>query len=188
MCHFLSHEVFTCRTHVPSSLNWQLVTHACSQISTTVATAYDSLGELGLLHALNEPEATGIFTNADLLPMLAKVMPKANTVRLVVYDGEASAQDLERLRSARSGFKLLSLQELRDAGKGKPDPNRIPSGDDVACIMYTSGTTGPPKGVVLTHSNLIAAGTFTYRLRVFPAHLARSGWRVRPVRLRAPQD
>ncbi|KAF8584406.1 acetyl-CoA synthetase-like protein [Ramaria rubella] len=143
--------------YAETSLNWQIVAHACMQISTTVATAYDSLGESGLLHALDEPECAGIFTNAELLPTLAKVLSQAKTVRVVIYDGNAAKGDLEQLRSMRSELKVLSLDDLRVLGKDKPDPQRTPTKNDVACIMYTSGTTGAPKGVVLSHANLIAA-------------------------------
>jgi long-subunit acyl-CoA synthetase (AMP-forming) len=35
----------------------------------------------------------------------------------------------------------------------------VPTKDSIGLLMYTSGTTGVPKGVLLSHSNLIAAGT-----------------------------
>lgn len=160
---FSSAYSFMCfaRAQLPFSVNWQIMNHACLQISATVATAYDSLGDSGLLHALNEPECVGLFTNAELLSNLVKILAKANTIRTVIYDGEASAADIDNLRSARPDVKVSSLDELRTLGKDKPATNRAPTRDDVACIMYTSGTTGPPKGVVLTHANLVAAGEVT---------------------------
>ena len=59
---------------------------------------------------------------------------------------------------------LLSFAELRALGRQAldRDPTIVPRAreavtlDDVATIVYTSGTTGPPKGAVLTHANIMA--------------------------------
>lgn len=143
-----------------------MISHACASISTEIATAYDTLGEPGLTHSLNEPNCVAVFTNADLLPILDRVVRNTPSVRLIIYDGKPSESILSDLKSARDGLQVLSIDEVRSRGAGKPvDVGRRPSKDDVACIMYTSGTTGPPKGVVITHSNLIASGMFRLSLR-----------------------
>ena len=149
------------------SVNWQLVSFACCSIGTPIATAYDSLGESGLQHSLNEPGCAAIFTNADLLPVVSKVIANVPTLRLVVYDGEADSAVLDKIRNAREGVRVLSVDELRVIGREKPKDilkARLPKPEAVACIMYTSGTTGAPKGVVIKHSNLIAAVGAVYEL------------------------
>ena len=140
------------------SPHWQFVSYGCVSISTIVATAYDTLGESGLEHSLNEPGCVGLFTNADLLPVVAKVLKNVPSIRVVLYDGEPKEDVLATITGAREGVTVLSLDALREMGRSEPAElaeSRIPSSDDVACIMYTSGTTGAPKGVVIKHSNLI---------------------------------
>lgn len=134
--------------------------HACSSISTSIATAYDTLGEEGLAHSLNEPNCIGVFTNDDLLPTLVKVIHKTPTVKYIIYDGKPDKALLDKFTGVRDTIKLFSIDALREKGKAVSEDvlkARSPKPDTIACIMYTSGSTGPPKGVVLTHANLVAS-------------------------------
>ncbi|MFG0304708.1 MAG: class I adenylate-forming enzyme family protein [Phycisphaerales bacterium JB040] len=64
---------------------------------------------------------------------------------------------LDYLDRPPTGKRLIKLDEMNF--KSIPRP-RLPSSfkpDDLACLLYTSGTSGKPKGVMLTHANLEAA-------------------------------
>ncbi|KAK6977182.1 long-chain-fatty-acid-CoA ligase [Favolaschia claudopus] len=151
--------------YAATSLNWQLLAHACGSISTRIATAYDTLGPSGLTHSLNEPHCAALFTNAALLPTLLSVLPNTPSVRIIVYDGDVKEEVIRKVREAREGVNILSIEDVRALGaKSASDPaineqveKRRPKPETVSCIMYTSGSTGAPKGVVITHANLIAS-------------------------------
>ena len=90
--------------------------------------------------------------------MLVKVLQEAKTIKYVIYNDlndKPKDEDLETLK----GFNItpLGVEELRRMGGFHPT-NPIPhSSDDLCCIMYTSGSSGPPKGVPLKHCNIVAA-------------------------------
>lgn len=65
----------------------------------------------------------------------------------------------------RSPDGALAYDDLLETGRTAPVRAADPSPDDVAAFVYTSGTTGRPKGVMLTHGNLtsnVAAGTSVF--------------------------
>jgi long-chain acyl-CoA synthetase len=60
-------------------------------------------------------------------------------------------------KTAVAGARIHWLQDLLKAHPPQPPAVRIDPKKDIAALPYTGGTTGNPKGVILTHYNLVAA-------------------------------
>ncbi|GME73215.1 unnamed protein product [Ambrosiozyma monospora] len=162
------------RLHIfaSTSAKWMRSFLAAQSQSIAVVTAYDSLGEDGLTHSLVQTGSAAIFLDNELLGKLVNPLKKATNVRYIIYsekidpndkraEGRLSknAQDgIDKIKAVRPDIKLYSYDEVIELGKAADKEIEIvpPKAEDLCTIMYTSGSTGPPKGVVLSHKNVVA--------------------------------
>lgn len=73
--------------------------------------------------------------------------------KIVIY-GEGMDEKIAGLDRKRCAVRPLACTELDGIGRADLPPDEHVSLEDVCLILYTSGTTGKPKGVMLTHGNL----------------------------------
>ena len=149
--------------------HWLATAHGAASQSMPIVTAYDTLGEEGLKHSLQQTHAKAIFLDPHLLTNLIKPLQEAKDIQHVIYnadDAPTTKQDpgktldaVNKLQEAHPHLTVTSFQEFLKLGEENMVDPVPPKSEDLCCIMYTSGSTGPPKGVLLTHKNVIAAIT-----------------------------
>ncbi|KAF5738628.1 Acyl-CoA synthetase [Tripterygium wilfordii] len=133
---------------------WLIVDHACSAYSYISVPLYDTLGPEAVKYISNHAVVQAIFCVPQTLNSLLSFLSEIPTVRLIVVVGGIDEQ-MPSLPSS-TGVQVVAYSKLLNQGRSNVQPFCPPKPDDVATICYTSGTTGTPKGAVLSHENLIA--------------------------------
>ena len=157
------------RVHIFAATHpyWLAIAHGAASQSLPIVTAYDTLGEEGLRHSLQQTHAKAIFLDPHLLTKLIKPLQESKDIQHVIYNDDNAptsnmdpvkvAEDVKKLKEAHPHLEVHSFTQFTKMGEEKPVQATPPKPDDLCCIMYTSGSTGTPKGVLLTHKNVVAA-------------------------------
>lgn len=132
---------------------WILCEQGCYNFSLVLVPLYDTLGPDACAFIVNQTEAQLVVVEDDKkVNLLLDKAPK-NLKKLVVIKPLRQAT-LQRAKNR--GIDIHTFEEVEKLGAQKDQPELPPRPEDVCTICYTSGTTGNPKGVMLTHRNVLA--------------------------------
>ena len=140
--------------YAKNSPNWSVVMHACSAYNMTLVPLYDTLGAKAMTHILETCGLEVVFVDSALVYNFLK-WSEGSKIRLIVSIGnELSSENIEKAVSL--GFEIMTLGDFEVYGLTKRSEPRPPKAEDIALICYTSGTTGTPKGAMISHGNIAA--------------------------------
>ncbi|KAI1106552.1 long-chain-fatty-acid-CoA ligase [Jackrogersella minutella] len=149
-----------------TSANWLCMAHGCASQSITIATAYDTLGSDAVEYSLTQTNAKAMYTDPHLLKTTSRPLKNAEDVKFLIYNDSTnmpiSDKELEDFKPSNSHLTILSYTELVALGEANPTDPVPPKATDLSCIMYTSGSSGTPKGVPITHEGIVAGITGLY--------------------------
>ncbi|GMH96440.1 hypothetical protein TrST_g14202 [Triparma strigata] len=139
-----------------NSSDWIVAEQAAYSNNAAVVPLYSTLGPQAIAFILKQTGLKTVVCSLTELPHLAKAKsedPSLSLEHIILSSRPVNPEDLPE-----TSLKIHSLADYKFSGLSGFVPNP-PSPNDLATICYTSGTTGNPKGVLLSHSNFVAVAS-----------------------------
>ncbi|XP_063664517.1 long-chain-fatty-acid--CoA ligase 1 isoform X6 [Pan troglodytes] len=136
---------------------WVIIEQGCFAYSMVIVPLYDTLGNEAITYIVNKAELSLVFVDK---PEKAKLLLEGVENKLIpglkiIVVMDAYGSELVE-RGQRCGVEVTSMKAMEDLGRANRRKPKPPAPEDLAVICFTSGTTGNPKGAMVTHRNIVS--------------------------------
>lgn len=144
-------------------IEWVVTDFGCHLDSVTNVTLYSTLGQEAFKFICEQTKIKTIFVTPDLVDSLCEYKNKYNLAELknaVLYDFTTNCDSkvfLEKLQKANFNAYSFTSEFLKENNNIQNSDLTLSKADTTMTICYTSGTTGNPKGVMISQRNMISS-------------------------------
>src|SRR5215831_4052711 len=131
---------------LPNCPEFQIGFYAASKLGAGACPMNSAYREREISYQLNDNGAVILLSHAKLLPVVEATLPHLPSIRAVIVVGPPLDN---------SEFRILRFEDVIEGQPADPPEVQVDPGQ-LAALPYSSGTTGFPKGVMLTHRNLVS--------------------------------
>lgn len=126
---------------------------ALMQLGVVNVSIYPTSSESDLAHIINDSESKIILVGTPfLLKRVKKILPNCPTLKNIITTFDTEGDNIKSYQSVIENGTVLYAQ-LKNQIEQELEKVTY---DDLSCLLYTSGTTGKPKGAMLTHNNFMS--------------------------------
>ncbi|XP_042030202.1 long chain acyl-CoA synthetase 4-like isoform X2 [Salvia splendens] len=144
-----------CGIYGANCTRWVVSMQACNAHGLYCVPLYDTLGAGGVEYIICHAEISIAFVEETKISELLKTFPSSEEyLKTIVSFGEVTQE--QREVAASFGTNIYSWSEFLLLGKSKKYDIPVKKKADICTIMYTSGTTGDPKGVMISNESILS--------------------------------
>lgn len=133
---------------------WVIAEHACYVQAMITVPLYDTLGAEAIEYILTLTETPLVVCTEDKVKKLLDLAQKIPSVKHIVVMDAISTELKDQ--ATKANVELHLMTDVEKLGASNPIPKAVTTSETVATLCFTSGTTGVPKGVILTHGNILS--------------------------------